>query len=162
MPWCMVTEWLSLGMNLWTDMIRQRFYIKEYDWWVTAYYAVSRYNIGEIMYSLYSIGCDGEYMQTAYRNLKANKIDSGLTHSNYMTRQSVMVTALSSSAKQFHQALMHEIRHLQSHIATTFFLDEKSEQVCYLLDEIVGLTHETTSKLLCNCCREKHKHYGNK
>ena len=137
-------------------MIRQRFHISKYNWSVTAYYAVSSYHFDEIMRSLRRIGCSGEDIDTAVLNLKENKLNSGLTYSNYLLRESVLVVALASSAKQFHQALMHEIRHLQSHIATTFSIDEKGEEVCYLLDDIVGLTHSVTSPLTCNCCRSKH------
>lgn len=51
---------------------------------------------------------------------------------------------------------------MQSHIATAFNIDEKSEEVCYLLDAIVGMIHDDIAPLICNCCRTKHKHDGNK
>ena len=142
-------------------MIRQRFHIDRYYWNVTAYYAVSEYHYNEIISSLKRIGCSGEQLQEARTNLLANKLGSGLTYSNYYMRETVMVVALASSAEQFHKALMHEIRHLQSHIATAYNIDEKSEEVCYLLDDIVGEVHNTTAPLICNCCRTKHKHNGN-
>lgn len=142
-------------------MIRQRFHIEKYNWKVTAYYAITRYNIGEIMYNLKCIGCDGNFMRDAYINLSENKLNSGLTYSNSFLRETVMVVALASSAKQFHRALMHEMRHSQSHIATAFNMNEKGEGVCYLLDDIVGLTHDETAPLICNCCRTKHQHDGN-
>ena len=141
-------------------MIRQRFHIDRYYWNVTAYYAVTGYHFNEIMSNLRRIGCEGEDIQSACENLKANKLNSGLTYSNYMMRETVIVVALASSAEQFHRALMHEIRHLQSHIATAYNIDEKSEEVCYLLDDIVGEIHKVTAPLICECCRPKHKHYG--
>lgn len=139
-------------------MIVQRFYIKKYDWVVTAYYAVTRYYVDEIMENLQRLCTECSFLKRAYRNLKRNSLNSGLTYSDYRKRESVMVVALASSAKQFHKALMHEIRHVQSHIATAYDIDEKSEEVCYLLDDIVGHTHDITAPLLCNCCRDKH--YG--
>ncbi len=140
-------------------MIVQRYYIKEYDWTVTAYYAVTRYYIDDIMLNLRRIDCEGDFLRQAYRNLKENRLNSGLTYSNYHKRETVKVVALASSAKQFHQALMHEVRHLQSHIATAYGMNEKKEGVCYLLDDIVGQIHDTTAPLLCNCCRKKES-YG--
>ena len=137
-------------------MIRQRFHIERYYWNVTAYYAVSEYHYNEIMSSLRRIGCSGDNLSSAEKNLRENKLDSGLTYSNYAIRETVMVVALASSAKQFHRALVHEMRHSQSHIATAFNMNEKGEEVCYLLDDIVGLTHSVTSPLICNCCRSKH------
>lgn len=137
-------------------MIRQRFYIAQYDWHVTAYYAITKYNIGEILYNLKCIGCDGDFMEEAYINLSENKLNSGLTYSNYFLRETVKVVAMADSAKQFHRCLIHEIRHLQSHIATTYNLNEKGEQVCYLMDDIIEQVHDTTAHLICNCCRNKH------
>ena len=110
-------------------MILHSYYIPQCDWDVTAYYAVSGYDTERIMGKL-----------------------AWIAYSNYFTRQSVMVVALSSSAKEYHQALMHEIRHLQSHIATTLGIDEKSEAACYLLDYIVGATHDVCSPLICGQC----------
>lgn len=140
-------------------MIVQHYYIKEYDWEVTAYYAVTRYYIDDIIHSLRRIDCKGNTLSQARRNLKENKLNSGLTYSNYKMRETVMVVALASSAKQFHRALMHEVRHLQSHIATAYKINEKGEEVCYLLDDIVGQIHDTTAPLICNCCRKKES-YG--
>lgn len=135
-------------------MKRQRIHIERYYWNVTAYYAVTGYHINEIMSNLRRIGCNGEYMQMAKKNLRENKLNSGLTYSNYAMRETVMVVALASSAKDFHQALMHEVRHLQSHIATAYEIDEKSEEVCYLLDDIVGEIHSVVAPLICECCRK--------
>lgn len=141
-------------------MIVQQYYIERYDWVVTAYYAVTRYYIDDIILNLRRIDCDGDFLKQAYRNLRENKLNSGLTYSNYKKRETVKVVALASSAKQFHQALMHEVRHLQSHIATADRISEKGEEVCYLLDGIVGNIHDVTAPLLCNCCRKKHNHNG--
>lgn len=140
-------------------MIIQRLYLQKYDWTITAYYAVSRYYIDKIMDNLERICSEDNYLESAYNNLKRNNLDSGLTYSNYRKKESVLVVALASSAEQFHRALMHEIRHLQSHIATVYNIDEKSEEVCYLLDDIVGEVHKVTAPLICECCRAKHKHH---
>jgi hypothetical protein len=136
-------------------MIRQRFHIERYYWNITAYYAVSGYHYNEIMGSLKRIGCRGEQLSVASENLKANTLNSGITYSNNLMRETVLVVALSSSAEDFHRALMHEIRHLQSHIATAYNIDEKSEEVCYLLDDIVGEIHNVVAPLICECCRTK-------
>ena len=139
-------------------MIVQDIHIKEYHWKARIFYAVTRYDIEEIMHSLHSIGCRAEHAKGAYKSLLRNEVGSGLTFSNYRRRHSVVVVALTSTAEQFHRCLIHELRHLQSHIASADNLDEKSEQVCYLLDELVGLTHQISAPLLCDCCREKQRH----
>lgn len=139
-------------------MVVQDIYIEDYRWSVRIFYAVSGYDVDEIMRALHSIGCTADYAAEAYSNLRRNALNSGLTFSNYRRRQSVVVVALSSSAKQFHRCLIHELRHLQSHIASADNIDEKSEQVCYLLDDIVGLVHETCAPMMCGCCRKKQEH----
>lgn len=141
-------------------MIIQKFYIKKYDWSVTAYYAVSRYYVGQIMDNLERLCTEDDFLESAYRNLCENKLDSGLTYTNFREKESVLVVAIASSAKQFHRALMHEARHLQSHIATAYGIDEKGEEVCYLFDDIVGKIHKVTAPLICECCRTKHTHHG--
>lgn len=139
-------------------MIVQDIYIEEYAWRAKVFYAVSRYNVDEIMESLHRIGCNARFAADAYRSLCRNELNSGLTFSNFNKRCSVVVVALASSSKQFHRCLIHELRHLQSHIASTDNIDEKSEQVCYLLDSLVGYTHDFCNHLLCGCCRGKTVH----
>lgn len=133
----------------------QRFYIDKYDWVVTAYYAVTRYYVDEILDNLEDIGCDGKFLLDAEKNLRTNKLNTGLTFSNSRGRKSVMVIALTTSAKEFHRSLIHEIRHLQSHIASAYKIDEKSEEVCYLMDDIIDIVHDKVAHLLCNCCRKE-------
>lgn len=141
-------------------MIVKQYYIEKYDWVITAYYAVSKYYVAEIMSDLEKICKEDSFLNSAYLNLRRNSLNSGLTYSNYKKKESIMVVALASSAKQFHMALMHEIRHLQSHIATAYSIDEKSEEVCYLLDDIVGEVHKDVAPLICECCRKKDDHNG--
>lgn len=52
-------------------MIRQRFDIEEYGWKVAVYYAVDCYYTDEIIGRLYDIGCRGDDLETAYRNLSS-------------------------------------------------------------------------------------------
>lgn len=143
-------------------MLVQDIHIEQYNWDARIFCAVTRYDIDRIMTSLHSIRCRGDHAAGAYRSLQRNALGSGFTFSNYRLRRSVVVVALASSAEQFHRCLIHELRHLQSHIASADDISEKSEQVCYLLDQIVGLTHKVCSPLLCGCCRSKNTHSHDK
>ena len=93
-------------------MIVQKLYIDKYKWTVTAYYAVTRYYVDEIMENLERLCSEDNYLEGAFRNLEKNSLASGLTYSNFRKKESVLVVALASSAEQFHRALMHEARHL--------------------------------------------------
>lgn len=51
-------------------MIVQEFYIPKYgDWHVKVYYAVHTYWADRIIMDLYRIGCRGDSLKRAYRNL---------------------------------------------------------------------------------------------
>lgn len=138
-------------------MIRQQFDISRYDWKVEVYYAVDCYYTDEIMGRLYDIGCRGDNLQTAYENLSAGKLDTGLTYSNYATRQTVMVIGLTSSAAQFQNSYDHERKHLEAHIATALGIDPWGEEICYLSGEIGQLMFEKARLMLCDCDCCKHK-----
>ena len=138
-------------------MIRQQFDISKYDWKVEVYYAVDCYYTDEIMGRLYDIGCRGDDLQTAYENLSAGKTDTGLTYSNYGTRQTVMVIGITSSAAQFQNSYDHERKHLEAHIAAALGIDPWGEEICYLSGEIGQLMFEKARLMLCDCDCCKHK-----
>ena len=95
-------------------MIRQKFTLNKYAWHVYAYYVVTKPNADEILDALVGIGCHGEHLEGAYKNLTSGKIDTGLTYSNSDTRETVIVFAKTSSAKEFQQSYKHETGHLQN------------------------------------------------
>lgn len=135
-------------------MIRQRFTLPKYDWRVYAYYVVTKPNADEILDALVGIGCHGEHLEGAYHNLTSGKLDTGLTYSNSDTRETVMVFAKTSSAKEFMQSYKHETGHLQSHIAQTFGLNPHGEEIQYIGDDIVEETWDVAKNLLCDHCRK--------
>ena len=135
-------------------MIRQRFMLPKYDWRVYAYYVVTKPNADEILDALVGIGCHGENLEGAYNNLTSGKLDTGLTYSNSGSRETVIVFAKTSSAKEFQQSYKHETGHLQMHIAQTFGIDPYGEEIQYIGDDIVDATWEIAKDLLCEHCRK--------
>jgi hypothetical protein len=136
-------------------MIRQKIYIKEYDWVVHAYFAVMTYYTDEIMDKLWLLGCEGETMELAQRNLDKGDLNTGLCYSNYRRRESVFVVAKTTSAAQFANSLHHELVHLQSHIAQVYFLQPTGEDVAYLSGELIMRMYPKIKHLLCDCCRKE-------
>lgn len=135
-------------------MIRQKLTLNKYDWHIYAYYVVTRPNAEEILDALVNIGCSGGDLQRAYNNLTSGRLDTGLTYSNRDTRETVMVFAKTSNAKEFQQSYKHETGHLQSHIAQTFDIDPHGEELQYIGDDIVEATWDIAKGLLCDHCRE--------
>lgn len=138
-------------------MIRQRFELGNHDWEVFAYYAVDTYYVDEIMDRLLDIGCCGENLQTAYANLTAGQLDTGLTYSNYAGHKTVMVIALTSSAKEFEKSWRHECGHLATHICQAFDITPYGEEIQYLGQDIVDKTWKIAKNFLCECHCCKHK-----
>lgn len=139
-------------------MIRQQLYIERYDWVVYIYYAVDAYYIEEIMMQLQSIDCPREYMMQAYENMSANKLNQGLTYSNFRTRKSVMVIGLASSPAQYENSIQHELRHLIDNMVEALNL-KPGEPPGYLTGETAMMMHPVTKLLTCECecCKRKIK-----
>ena len=148
-------------------MIRQEIYIPRYDWRVRVWYAVTGYHTQTIMRALEEIGCDEARLKDAYWQLRTGGINSGLTYSNYRNRESVVVTALTSSAMEFVDSFEHEKRHLVTHIAKAMRIRMRGEEICYLDGWIAKKMFEKCHVLMCDGCRKGmdcHVHYraGNK
>lgn len=136
-------------------MIRQRFFLDKYDWEVVVFYDVDCYHITQIMVELQRIGCSRSNLRIAYENIDACKLDTGVTYSNYRTRQTVMIIGLTSSAKEFMNSFDHERKHLEAHIAKALHIDPWSEEICYLSGEIGERMFPVARKYLCDSCRKK-------
>lgn len=134
-------------------MIRRRFELEKYSWNAIIFYAVTGYDLDEIMDALIRIGCRGEDMRTAYKNISAGKLDTGLTYSNLSTRQTVIVVALTSEPKEFEKSWRHECGHLATHICQADNINPYGEEIHYIGDEIVDATWEIAKDLLCDHCR---------
>lgn len=134
-------------------MIRQKFTLPHYHWTVYAYYVVTKPNADEILDTLVNIGCTGLNLERAYKNLTSGNLDTGLTYSNSDTRETVMVFAKTSCAKEFQQSYQHEVGHLKDHIAQTFGIDPHGEELQYIGDDIVEATWNIAKDLLCDHCK---------
>ena len=141
-----------------TKMLRQQLYIKKYDWIVYVYYAVDAYYIDEIMTQLYRIGCPYGFMLQAYENMSANKLNQGLTYSNYERRMTVMVIGLASSPAEYENSIQHELRHLVDNMVEALRL-KPGEPPGYLTGEVAMMMHPATKLLTCECgcCKKKLK-----
>lgn len=137
-------------------MIRQQIVLDKYDdWEVDVYYGVTHFDVGEIMERLNQIGCDGRTAYLAYQNLSSKGLNTGLTYSNFGTKQSVMVIGIADSSKQFINTLCHEQFHLSAHIGKVYFMDMYGEEICYLMGHIAQEMFKVSRKFICECCRKK-------
>lgn len=138
-----------------TAMIVQDFDIPRYGWQVRVYYAVDAYDTAAILHDLRSIGCKGSALETARRNLRAGRLDTGLTYSNFTGRSTVMVIALTSTPEEFQNSYDHEKGHLCRHISQACGIDPFSEEEQYLAGSIGQKMFPVARRFLCEHCRKK-------
>lgn len=136
-------------------MIRQEFYLPRYGWHVSVYYSVTTYWTREIMDELRRVGCRGESLRRACRNLESGNLNTGITYSNFGRRDTVMVISRTSSPAEFLNSWEHEKKHLARHIEQTYGIDPFGEEAAYLEGTIAQKMFPVAKKFICEQCREK-------
>lgn len=136
-------------------MLRQKIHLNEWDWTIHAYYSVDgHYYTDEIMDRLVSLGCRGRNLQRAYTNLSSGTVDTGLTYSNLLKRETVMVVGYASSGAELFNSLLHEMRHVEEHITKASHIEPYGEPVAYLTGELGRQMYSCIGHYLCDCCRK--------
>lgn len=134
-------------------MIRQQFALDRADGWkITCYYAVTHYEVDEIMHTLAEAGADDKSLKRAYENLSSGSLNTGLCYSG--DGESVLVISCASSPAQFLNSIVHELHHLASHIASALDYDQKGEEACYIAGETAERMYKVANKFLCEHCRK--------
>ena len=130
-------------------MIKQSFYIDKYDWQVVVLYEINSDDTNYIISTLKFNGATRKVLDVAYNNVITNNPNTGLTYSDLDKHRTIIVISKTTSKAELINTIVHEANHLQSHIATAFNLDEKGEEVCYLIGGIVKTMFRVFSKIIC-------------
>lgn len=138
-------------------MIYRELDIPKYRWRVHIFYHVTCYWTDEIIECLKNIGCPPQKLREAYHNMIACKLNTGLTYSNYHLMESVMVIGKTSSYDEFSDSLMHELRHLEDHIATVYEMRLGGEEIAYLAGCIGKKLSKDMQMFICSCDCHKHQ-----
>lgn len=129
-------------------MIYQNFNIARYAWNVQVCYDVGEEDLNTVMNLLCHFYFNDKFNKACYESIARRELNTGFTCSNRLTHQTLICINKSSSKEEFINTVCHEIRHLESHIATVFNLDEKGEEVCYLIGEISEEMFQVFKRLL--------------
>ncbi len=129
-----------------------RLYIERYDWSVTAFFDVAAGDIGKVIDELWRIDCPEEIMRRTGNNLRRSNPDTGFTYSNRRRRSSVMAVGHASSAAEFLNSYVHELRHLVDDIAYTSHIPLRGEGVGYLTGELSWEFMDDIRVFLCCRC----------
>lgn len=138
-------------------MIKQNFYLEDWDWYVTVYYAVDTLYMDDILGELEEMGCSEKKLDEIAESLAKQQYNTGLTYSNLKGRCSVMVIGLTSTPAQFQNTFDHEKGHLAMHICEVDGIDPFSEEYQYLTGDIGQSMFPVAKRFLCEHCRTKLK-----
>lgn len=79
----------------------------------------------------------GHWNLTIVYNAFMGEKDVGFTYTDYKRKRSIVGISISSSLDEFFDTMMHEIKHVQSHICNYYNVDEDSEEAAYLVGYII-------------------------
>ena len=84
----------------------------------------------------YDFSIDGYWDVILCLNVYLGEPNSGFTHSDLKNKLSIVGIGKATSKKQFFNTVIHEIKHLQSHICKYYNIQENSEDAAYLIGYI--------------------------
>lgn len=129
-------------------MIKQLFRIDKYDWKVIVLYEISYRDADYVIDMLKQMDTPDYILRSAYKNVNEGQPNTGFIYSDYDRQRSIIVVSKTTSNRELIDTIVHEANHLQSHIATVFNLDEKGEEVCYLIGDIVKRMYKVFNKII--------------
>lgn len=136
-------------------MILQDIYLKRIDWHVRVYHAVDAFWADEITDDLITIGCKGENLKKAKKNLWSGLPDNGITFTNPEIRRTLMVIGFTSNGAEYWNTINHELQHMLDHIGSALGLSQHGETIAYVSGEFMREVYNSDAKaLLCDSCRE--------
>lgn len=129
-------------------MIKQDIYLKEYKWDLIVFYNTDINNLEYIINTLKEIGISKRDLNLAYKNIISGKINTGFIYTNFDKRKTLITIGKTNSKEEFINTVVHEANHLQSHIASYYDLNEKGEEVSYLIGDIVKQMYKVFKKII--------------
>lgn len=94
------------------------------------------------------IDIEGYWTIIVVYNAPLGSKDVGFTYSDYSKKTSIVGIASTSSQEQFLNTLVHEAKHVQSHICHYYEVPEDGEQAAYLIGYIIQRMHRVFRNLI--------------
>lgn len=95
------------------------------------YFFVNKKELTLLLQYLRKIHCDYEDLENAKEIL--NSINSGVTFTNFRFKTFIVVISDATNREQWFNTLVHELKHVQSHICEYYNISESGEQAAYLI-----------------------------
>lgn len=87
------------------------------------------------------IDVEGYWKIIVVYNVYLGKKNTGFTYTDFSKRKSIVGISSISSQEQFLNTLVHEAKHVQSHICKYYNVKEDSEEAAYLIGYIIQKMH---------------------
>lgn len=81
-------------------------------------------------------------------NVYLGKLDTGFTYTNFNERKRIVGISRTSNQEQFLNTIVHEAKHVQSHICKFYNVDEDSEDAAYLIGYIIQKMHRVFKNMI--------------
>lgn len=88
------------------------------------------------------IDINGYWKVIVLYNVYFGKPNTGFTHTDFNKKRSIVAISKSSSKEQFLNTVIHELKHVQSHICKYYNVDEDSEEAAYLIGYLAQRIHK--------------------
>ena len=94
------------------------------------------------------IDIDGYWKLIVAYDVYLGELNSGFTHTDFTKKQSVVVIGKADSRRQFVNTIVHEAKHVQSHICRYYNVPEDGEDAAYLIGYIVMRMYRAFSRMI--------------
>ena len=113
-------------------MIRQELDIEKYDWHLIVLYKANQ-DLAAIIDELWYLNCPAKLARQALKVI--THLNTGFCYTNDALKATLICVAEANSDEEFVNTVVHETRHLQSHICSYYGISEKGEEAAYLLGD---------------------------
>ena len=127
-------------------MIAQYVQLGDRDWNVLIYYNVQPEDFVEVADSLIQLDCPKEDLKKALKTLRRK--NTGFTFTNEDYKMSIVCIGEASNVGQFVNTVIHEAKHVQSHICSYYNIEETSEKAAYLIGHLVHRMYMILEKII--------------
>lgn len=128
-------------------MIKQQIILGDNQWNILVYYNISNKYIDEITNVLKHLKAP-KYEVLDSIDVLLNEFNTGMTYTNFDYRTTIVCISKSTSNNQFLNTIVHESKHVQSHICEYYNINEDGEQAAYLIGYIVQQMYNAFKDIL--------------
>lgn len=128
-------------------MIKQQIILGDKQWKILVYYNISSKYVDEVINDLKDLKMSRYEISNSIDTL-LNKTNTGMTYTNFEYHTTIVCISKSTSNDQFINTIIHEAKHVQSHICEYYSINEESEQAAYLIGYIVQQMYRVFKNML--------------